>query len=66
MSTKNVPLNLHLRCLMLPFLFFLWMVLKKAPGFKNIQAFDNAESGLEPDIWGVVLSISERYGREQR
>lgn len=51
---------------MLSFLFDLWMVLKKAPGFKDIQAFENAESGLEPDIWGVVLNICEKYGREQR
>ena len=42
---------------MLSFLFDLWMVLKKVPGFKDIQAFENAESGLEPDIWGVLCKV---------
>lgn len=51
---------------MLSFLFDLWMDLKKAPWFKDIQAFENTESGLEPDIGGVVLKLCERYCREQR
>lgn len=51
---------------MLSFLVELQTVLKKAPGFKDIQTFENAESGLEPEIQGVVPNVCEKDSREQR